>query len=223
MLEAGLLAHGNREDGSPFDFNAALQDLSPGTFGAASALPQLMAPRRGGARGAARRTEAAERPLASRRRRRRRQASSGQGGGESDSTEGRRAQARWAAARRGGAPRARSGNWRQPTGVSPGSLFAMLDGLDDRAYAASSAGDQAELKVGTESGTSTLLMPPPPPPPPRNTPATKTDPSSGLRVSSSDDWMSAYNSKASPPQMLLTEQLSPVHSPHLTDFLTTGF
>ena len=43
------------------------------------------------------------------------------------------------------------------------------------------------------------------------------------RVSSSDDWMSAYNSKASPPQMLLTEQLSPVHSPHLTDFLTTGF
>ena len=35
--------------------------------------------------------------------------------------------------------------------------------------------------------------------------------------------MSAYNSKASPPQMLLTEQLSPVHSPHLTDFLTTGF
>ena len=37
VLEAGLLAHGNREDGSPFDFNAALQDLSPGTFGAAFA------------------------------------------------------------------------------------------------------------------------------------------------------------------------------------------
>ena len=96
----------------------------------------------------------------------------------------------------------------------------MLDGLDDRALCGElKAGDQAELKVGTPS----LLMPPPPPPPPRNTPATKTDPSSGLRVSSSDDWMSAYNSKASPPQMLLSEQLSPVHSPHLTDFLTTGF
>ena len=109
-----------------------------------------------------------------------------------------------------------------PAGVSPGSLFAMLDGLDDRALCGElKAGDQAELKVGTPS----LLMPPPPPPPPRNTPATKTDPSSGLRVSSSDDWMSAYNSnsKASPPQMLLSEQLSPVHSPHLTDFLTTGF
>ena len=232
VLEAGLLAHGNREDGSPFDFNAALQDLSPGTFGAASALPQLigaspMAAAPAELHGATEAVEAAEAaagkpptPAAATGKQRGKAAAKatpqkadacagamggGEAGGEGSTGEKRQSGA-------------------SPAGVSPGSLFAMLDGLDDRALCGElKAGDQAELKVGTESGASALLMPPPPPPPPRNTPATKTDPSSGLRVSSSDDWMSAYNSKASPPQMLLTEQLSPVHSPHLTDFLTTGF
>ena len=224
VLEAGLLAHGNRDDGSPFDFNAALQDLSPGTFGAASALPQLIsaspmpappAELRGAAEAAGKLAAAAE--AAGKQRGKAAAKATPQkagacagaaGGGEGSSGERRLS---------GASPAGAS-----PAGVSPGSLFAMLDGLDDRALCGElKAGDQAELKVGTPS----LLMPPPPPPPPRNTPATKTDPSSGLRVSSSDDWMSAYNSnsKASPPQMLLSEQLSPVHSPHLTDFLTTGF
>ena len=226
VLEAGLLAHGNREDGSPFDFNAALQDLSPGTFGAASALPQLIgaspmpappAELRGAAEaGEAAAGKPAAAPGAAGKQRgkaaakatpQKAGACAGAAGGGEGSTGERRLS--------GASPAGAS-----PAGVSPGSLFAMLDGLDDRALCGElKAGDQAELKVGTPS----LLMPPPPPPPPRNTPATKTDPSSGLRVSSSDDWMSAYNSKASPPQMLLSEQLSPVHSPHLTDFLTTGF
>jgi hypothetical protein len=34
VLEAGLLAHGNREDGSPFDFNAAITSALVGVLGA---------------------------------------------------------------------------------------------------------------------------------------------------------------------------------------------
>ena len=228
VLEAGLLAHGNREDGSPFDFNAALQDLSPGTFGAASALPQLisaspMAAPPAELRGAAE-ADAGEAAAG-------KPAAAAEAAGKQRSKAAAKATPQKAGARAGaaGGGEGSMGEKRlsgaspagaSPAGVSPGSLFAMLDGLDDRALCGElKAADQAELKVGTPS----LLMPPPPPPPPRNTPATKTDPSSGLRVSSSDDWMSAYNSKASPPQMLLSEQLSPVHSPHLTDLLTTGF
>ena len=146
VLEAGLLAHGNREDGSPFDFNAALQDLSPGTFGAASALPQLigaspMAAAPAELRGAAEAAEAAAgkppTPAAATGKQRGKAAAKAtpqkagacagaMGGGEAGG-EGSTGEKRLSGA--------------SPAGVSPGSLFAMLDGLDDRALC-------GELKAG---------------------------------------------------------------------------
>ena len=263
VLEAGLL--GPKQDGSPFDFHAALQDLSPQTFGTVSALPQLIgaspmavppAELRGTAEAEAGEmaagqpvavAEAAGRqlgkaaakatPTAARGGTHAGAASGGEGStGKMPTPEEKRLSA---------------GRCTQPTSPPPslchtrartrkrishalaarcewrgrcllvGSLFEMLDGLDDRNLCGElKAGDQAELKVGNSPS---LLMPPPPLPPPRNTPAAAgPSPSSGLRVSSSDDWMSMHG-KASPPQMLLTEQLSPLNSPHLTDLLTNGF
>lgn len=113
--------------------------------------------------------------------------------------------------------------------VGCGSLLAMLDSLDDRGLCAElNTEDRAELKA---SSSPSLLMPPPPP---RSAPAVAT-PSPG---SGGDDWLATYSvitqphhsggglkiknpDKASSPQ-LLTEQLSPLSSPHLTDLLTTG-